>query len=180
MNLKQYEVPVEQLRWVCDPNMFKFECTRDLAPLREFIGQDRAIRAVEFGLNMDNSGYNIYVAGMTGTGKTSIVKTYIERLIKEREARGEEFALEDWCYLYNFKEPDTPQIASLPRGKGKAFKDEVADLLNKTRQELKRAFSSEEYKNQKPADGGRGAGRTTEGYSRKPRAKPANRDLLCR
>jgi predicted ATP-dependent protease len=149
MELKKYEVPVEKLHWVCDPKLFGFECTKDLAPLREFIGQERATRAVEFGLNMANSGYNIYVAGLTGTGKTSMVKAYIERVIKEREARGEEFTLEDWCYLYNFKEPDSPRIASLPKGKGKVFRDKVADLLNKIRQELGQAFSSEEYKSQK-------------------------------
>ena len=133
MQTKKYEVSVDKLRWECDPNLFKFECTKDLAPLREFIGQDRAIRAVEFGLNMANDGYNIYVAGLTGTGKTSMVKTYIEEADKEREARGETFALEDWCYLYNFKEPDRPQIVSLPQGKGKVFRDEIADLLTKIR-----------------------------------------------
>jgi predicted ATP-dependent protease len=149
MEPKKYEVPADKLRWECDPKLFDFECTKDLAPLREFIGQERATRAVEFGLNMANSGYNIYVAGLTGTGKTSMVKAYIERVIKGREARGEKFALEDWCYLYNFKEPDSPQIASLPRGKGKAFRDEVTDLLNKIRQELGQAFSSDEYKSQR-------------------------------
>jgi len=98
---------------------------------------------------MANSGYNIYVAGLTGTGKTSMVKSYIERVIKEREGRGETFALEDWCYLHNFKEPDSPKIVNLPQGKGKAFRDEIADLLSKIRQELGQAFSSDEYKNQR-------------------------------
>jgi predicted ATP-dependent protease len=149
MTLKRYEVPVDKLRWECDPKMFDFECTKDLAPLREFIGQERATRAVEFGINMANTGYNIYVAGLTGTGKTSIVKAYIERVIKEREAQGETSDLDDWCYLYNFKEPDNPRIASLPQGKGKALRDEIADLLSKIRQELGQAFSSDEYKNQR-------------------------------
>ncbi|MFH0769317.1 MAG: AAA family ATPase [Chloroflexota bacterium] len=149
MDIKKYEVPVDKLHWECDPKLFDFECTKDLAPLREFIGQERATRAVEFGLNMVNAGYNIYVAGLTGTGKTSMVKSYIERVIKERGQRGETFVLDDWCYLYNFKEPDSPQIASLPQGKGKAFRDEIADLLNKIRQALGQAFSSEEYKNQR-------------------------------
>ena len=74
MDLAKFEVPVDQLKIECDPNMFKFKCTKDLAPLREFIGQDRAIRGIEFGLSMKNKGYNIYVAGLSGTGKTSIVK----------------------------------------------------------------------------------------------------------
>ena len=110
MEINKYEVPLEKLRWQCDPSLFEFECTKDLAPLREFIGQERAVRAVEFGLNMANDGYNIYVSGLAGTGKTSMVKTYIERLIAEKQSQGEEFTLHDWCYLYNFKEPDYPQI----------------------------------------------------------------------
>ncbi|HEY78614.1 MAG TPA: AAA family ATPase [Dehalococcoidia bacterium] len=149
MELTEYEVPVKKLRWECDPKMFEFECTKDLAPLREFIGQERATRAVEFGLNMANAGYNIYVAGLTGTGKTSMVKAYIERVIKEKEDHGETSTPEDWCYLYNFKEPDNPQISNLPPGKGKVFRDEITDLLNKIRQGLGQAFSSEEYKNQR-------------------------------
>src|SRR3990170_94557 len=82
--LAKYEVPVKKLRWECDPRIFDFECTKDLAPLREFVGQERAVRAVEFGLNMNGIGYNIYVAGLTGMGKSSMVKTYIEKVVKAR------------------------------------------------------------------------------------------------
>lgn len=149
MDVSRYEVPVEKLRWKCDPGLFDFECTKDLAPLREFVGQERATRAIEFGLNMANSGYNIYVAGITGTGKTSIVKAYIERVIKERGEKGIPFNLEDWCYVYNFKEADSPVIVNLPPGKGRIFRDETDALLNKIRQGLGQAFSSEEYKAEK-------------------------------
>lgn len=149
MQPEKYEVAVGKLRWQCDPKLFQFECTKDLSPLREFIGQERAIRAVEFGLNMSSAGYNIYVAGLTGTGKTSVVKTYIERLIKERESRGETFQPDDWCYLYNFQEPDHPQIVSLPQGKGKRFQNQLTELLARVKDELGKAFSSEEYQTQK-------------------------------
>lgn len=149
MEIKKYEVPVEKLRWECDRKLFDFECTRDLAPLRDFIGQERATKAVEFGLNMINAGYNIYVAGLTGTGKTSMVKTYIEKLINKREACGETLVLEDWCYLYNFKEPDGPQIISLPQGRGKTLSSEIDKLSESVKSDLEQAFSSDEYKKQK-------------------------------
>jgi hypothetical protein len=68
MEIKKYEVPVDKLRWECDPKMFDFECTRDLAPLREFIGQERATRAVEFGISMANTGYNIDCSEVDSTG----------------------------------------------------------------------------------------------------------------
>ncbi|MEN6374544.1 MAG: ATP-binding protein [Smithella sp.] len=151
MELKKYEVPVEKLRWECDPKLFEFECTKDLAPLREFVGQDRAIRAVEFGLNMAKTGYNIYVAGLTGTGKTSMVKTYIERLIHTKEASGEILPVDDWCYVYNFQKPDNPQIVSLSQGKGKELRDDVDNLFDNVKKGLEQAFSSDEYKKQKQA-----------------------------
>ena len=144
MDIKKYEVPVSKLRWECDPNIFEFNHTKNLAPLREFVGQDRAIRAIEFGLSMDREGYNIYVAGLTGTGKTSVVKTYIQRLV-ERKKVEEKRQLEDWCYLYNFTDSDRPQIISLPQGKGKPFRNQISNLLQKLKEGLTRAFSSEEY-----------------------------------
>ena len=127
--IQKFEVPVEKLTWHCDSSQFDFTCTADLAPLREFIGQERARKAMEFGLNMVNDGYNIYMSGISGTGKTSMVKTQIEKLIKEREARGEKFVLDDWCYVYNFKEPDRPQIIRFAQGQGKVFRDRIAELL---------------------------------------------------
>ncbi|MBM4447663.1 MAG: hypothetical protein FJ015_00310 [Chloroflexi bacterium] len=144
MDIKKYEVPTDKLRWECDPDIFEFNHTKNLAPLREFVGQDRAIRAIEFGLSMDREGYNIYVAGLTGTGKTTVVKTYIQRLV-ERKKVEEKRQLEDWCYLYNFADPDRPQIVSLLQGKGKPFRDQIGSLLQKLREELAKAFSSEEY-----------------------------------
>src|SRR4030042_3319641 len=121
MEISKYEVSADKLRWQCDPSVFDFECTKDLAPLREFIGQDRAIRAIAFGLSMNLDGYNIYVAGLSGTGKTSMVKTYIERLIKEKQVRGEVHRPDDWCYIHNFADADRPQMLKLPPEKGKTL-----------------------------------------------------------
>jgi len=149
MDITKYEVTPDKLRWRCDPSQFDFECTKELAPLHEFIGQDRAIRAIEFGLSMNRDGYNIYLAGLTGTGKTSVAKTYIERLIKGKEARGEVYRVDDWCYIYNFSQPDRPQVVALPRGKGKILRDDVSGLLEKLKKELVKAFSSEDYKAQR-------------------------------
>jgi len=145
MDIKKYEVLADKLRWSCDPGLLKFACTEDLAPLEEFIGQDRAINAVKFGLEMNRAGYNIYVAGLTGTGKTSVVKAHIQRLIKEREEREGPYNPDDWCYVYNFADPDRPPIVKLPRGKGRVFANQVATLLHRLQEELGKVFSSEEY-----------------------------------
>ena len=129
MDIKSYEVPAEKLSWQCDLSGFDFDCTKELAPLGEFIGQNRAIRAIEFGLSMELDGYNIYVAGLTGTGKTSAVMSHIKKLVEKKQL--EDHKLCDWCYLYNFADPDRPRLISFPKGKGKAFRDQVSNLLQK-------------------------------------------------
>ncbi len=146
MAIKEYEVSADKLRWQCDPVMFDFDCTKDLAPLREFVGQDRAIRAIEFGLSMAQDGYNIYVAGLTGTGKTSAVKSQIDKLLEEKQASQVVKAPEDWCYIHNFTAPERPHILNLPKGIGKVFKEQMNNLLQKIKEELAKTFSSDEYK----------------------------------
>lgn len=144
VDITDYEIPPEKLRWRCDPALFEFDTTKDLAPLREFVGQDRAIRAIEFGLGMDREGYNIYLAGLTGTGKTSVMKAYFQKLVQQK-ALAEQPQVQDWCYLYCFADPDRPQVVSLPKGQGKPFRDQISNLQKSVREELVKAFSNEEY-----------------------------------
>jgi hypothetical protein len=94
---------------------------------------------------MDRPGYNIYVAGLTGTGKTSAVKTYIQKVIQEKQAELGIYRPDDWCYLYNLSDPDQPQIVNPPQGKGRQLRDQINSLLERLKRELSRAFSSEDY-----------------------------------
>lgn len=151
VNISRYEVAADSLAWRCDPAQFEFDCTEELAPLHEFIGQDRAIRAIEFGLSMDRDGYNIYLAGLTGTGKTSVARTYIAKLIEQRRERDETYQVSDWCYIYSLSQPDRPRMVKLPKGGGKVFRDDITTLLQHLRRDLAKAFSSEEYKAQRKA-----------------------------
>ncbi len=146
MKITKHEVPAEQLRWHCDPSVFDFECTKELAPLREFIGQERAIRAIQFGLSMEHDGYNLFVSGLTGTGKTSMVKAYIERLVV-RQRLGDGFHPEDWAYVHNFADPDRPYAVSMPQGTCKVFRDKIATLRDRLKEDLTSAFAGEDYKN---------------------------------
>ena len=166
MDVSRYEVPADKLRWQCDPSLFDFDCTEDLAPLHEFIGQDRAIRAIEFGLSMARDGYNIYLAGLTGTGKTSVAKTYIAKLIDEREKKGESYHVSDWCYIYNFSRMDHPRVVELQKGKGREFRDDIAGLLQHLKRDLTKAFSSEDYKAKRKAIVEEGQARQQEEFSR--------------
>ncbi|MDY6932797.1 MAG: AAA family ATPase [Spirochaetota bacterium] len=145
MVMERHRVSADRLRWQCDPDQLHFTCTEELPSLEEFIGQSRAIEAIRFGLEMNRSGYNIYVAGLTGTGKTTAVQEHIKRLINERQDSEESYHPDDWCYVYNFDDPDQPQILKLPQGMGKTFSNQMSTLLLRLKEELGKAFSSEEY-----------------------------------
>lgn len=144
--MKPMELPAELLRWTCDSSLLTFDTTESLGPLGEFIGQDRAIQAIEFGLGIGDSGYNIFVSGMTGTGRTTIIKAFLERAVKKTASP----ELQDWCYVYNFASPDRPRALGFPASQGKQFRDEVSDLIARLKVEIPRAFESALYEaNQK-------------------------------
>ena len=149
MNPEKFRVAPERLTVRHDPAGFQFECTDELVPLTEFIGQDRGLRALRFGLGVDKSGYNIFVTGLTGTGKATAILEYIKRAVEERRKSGEIELPTDWCYVHNFADPDRPTVISLPPGQGKQLKQQLDDLLFTVRMNLSRAFSSEEYERQR-------------------------------
>ncbi|MBS1112422.1 MAG: hypothetical protein H6Q92_184, partial [Nitrospirae bacterium] len=121
----------------------------DIAPLKEFIGQDRAIDAIKFGLAVERSGYNLFLTGLTGTGKAATIKASLSKFIEERKARGKTYEIHDWCYVYNFAAPDQPRILKLPQGVGKSFGNQMEDLLRALKEEIPKTFGSEEYTKKK-------------------------------
>lgn len=149
VDIKKYIVPLKQLRWICPEDILKFECTTDIEPLREFIGQDRAIDSINFGLAVERSGYNLFLTGLTGTGKAVTIKERLKEFIKEREAQGIKYQPSDWCYVYNFSEPDQPRILKLPQGSGKTFSNDIEVLLKKLKEEIPKTLGSEEYNKRK-------------------------------
>ncbi len=149
LDLNEYVVPFEKLRWVCSQDLFPFECTTEIEPLKEFIGQERALGSINFGLEVERTGYNLFLTGLTGTGKASTIKSRLERFIEERNARGIKYQTYDWCYVYNFPYSDQPRIMKLPQGFGRSFSNDMEELLKKIKEEIPKTFSSEEYNKQK-------------------------------
>ena len=135
----------EQLVKKCDPLLFEFETTEEIKPLEDIIGQERAVKAMNFGLNIKRHGYNIFMTGITGTGKTSYARSIA------REVAGREPVPDDWCYLYNFKNPGEPMALNLPAGKGSVFARDIDNLLEELKEEIPKVFKSEEYERQKGA-----------------------------
>ncbi|MCH7905981.1 MAG: AAA family ATPase [Chloroflexi bacterium] len=144
--LKKYEVQPEKLRWICDLERLEFECTDELTPPSEFIGQDRAVTAVQFGLGVDRPGYNVFVTGLTGTGRTSAVEALLERVVEERSSSGDQPEIHDICFVHNFAQPDRPQALALPKGGGREVCSLISGLRETLRREINNAFTSDEYR----------------------------------
>ena len=149
VDLKKYAVPVEKLHWRCPEELFQFECTTDIEPLKEFIGQDRALDSINFGLAVERPGYNLFLTGLTGTGKAATIKSRIEKFIAGKKAQGIKYQLYDWCYVHNFSDPDRTKVLKLLQGIGKSFRDHMEGLLKTLKEDIPKAFSSEEYTKRK-------------------------------
>jgi lon-related putative ATP-dependent protease len=133
------ELTVEKLRRECDPNLMRCETTEDLVPLEEIIGQERAVRALKFGLGIKERGFNIYVAGLPGTGRKTAVKNFLEQLARTQPVPS------DWCYVNNFSNQYAPKAIKLPPGKGKEFQKDMKNFVDSAKRALPRAFESEDY-----------------------------------
>ena len=143
MNIKDLELPVAELRHATDPAEFPFQTTAELALKEEVIGQARAVSAIEFGLSIHNHGYNIFVSGIPGTGRNTIVKSIVKRISLDRPVP------DDWCYINNFKDPDRPRAVKLPPGKGREFRRDIEKFIEYMQGEIPKVFESKEYEEQK-------------------------------
>jgi lon-related putative ATP-dependent protease len=143
VDIKDFVVPVSELRHSCDPAEFSFSTTADLKAKEEVIGQARAVSAIEFGLSIKNHGYNIFVSGIPGTGRNSIVRSIVKRIAKDRPVP------DDWCYINNFKDADRPLAVKLAPGKGREFQFDMEKFIDLMMSEIPKVFESKEYEEQK-------------------------------
>ena len=133
------ELTSEQVRKVCSPALIRCSTTDELSPTDEIIGQERALRALRFGLEIDEPGFNIYAAGTPGTGKTTTVKAFLEELAAQKPAPS------DWCYVYDFGSPSEPKALELPRGMAKEFRKDMASLIDTAKKVIPEVFDSDDY-----------------------------------
>ncbi|MBQ9936180.1 MAG: AAA family ATPase [Lachnospiraceae bacterium] len=137
------ELDYTQLKKICSPSDFDFQTTAELTPWDGIIGQERAVKAFDFGLAVKMKGYNIYMSGSSGTGKTSYARANIEKLATKEPVP------DDWCYVHNFDKPKEPIALRFKAGIGKQFKDDMEELMSLVEKELSKVFQSEEYDNKK-------------------------------
>lgn len=140
---KNNELSYKDLKVTCDPNVFKFDTTAELEPIDTGIGQDRGIKALEFGLNVDINGYNLYLEGPAGVGKTMYTKHYLDKISKKQKTPC------DWCYIYNFENPNEPIALPLHAGQGKEFKEQMDAFIKDIKNDLKNTFNNEDFEKEK-------------------------------
>lgn len=129
----------------CDISTFKFASTAELEDLTGFVGQDRALKAIEFGAGIQREGFNLFLLGPAGTGKFSAVRAFLQK------KAAAEPTPEDWCYVNNFAKPEAPQALRLPPGRGIVLRQDMLHLLENLRSAIPSAFQSESYAARKHA-----------------------------
>ena len=137
------ELSYKDLKMTCNENMFHFETTKELEPINDGIGQERGIKALEFGIDINVKGYNIYLEGPSGVGKTMYTKNYLESIAPKKKVPN------DWCYIYNFQNPNEPIAVSLPAGQGKEFKESMDGFIKEVKKDIKKTFNADDFEKEK-------------------------------
>ncbi|MCL2353167.1 MAG: AAA family ATPase [Defluviitaleaceae bacterium] len=132
-----------QLKKSCNPEGLGFKTTAELCPKKAIIGQKRAVDAFDFAFATRREGYNIYVSGMAGCGKTSFA-THFAKIAAEKEDTPKDLA-----YVYNFKDPKSPKLLTFNPGYALSFKEDLAELLEVLNVEIPKLFETKEYEEQK-------------------------------
>ncbi len=141
--MRKNELTYKDLKNLCNPNIFDFETTDELTSDGVVYGQERGINALQFGLNINAKGYNLYIEGPSGVGKTMYTKKYVTEIASKQKTP------DDWCYLYNFDNPNEPIAISLPAGEGKTFATTMDAFVEDIKKYLKRTFNNEDFEKEK-------------------------------
>ena len=137
------ELNYKDFKMTCNPNNFNFDTTAELESIQDGIGQDRGIKALEFGLQVDVKGYNLYLEGPSGVGKTLYTKNYLNKLAAKKKVPS------DWCYIYNFENPNEPIAVELPAGQGKEFQEAMEGFIKEIRKDIRKTFNNDDFEKEK-------------------------------
>ncbi len=138
-------IPSNELRLICDTEQFDFETTKDLSNKSVSVGQKRLSSSLEFGIDIDNNGFNIFALGPNETNKLDHIRQFIKNKAKKQNTPN------DICYTYNFDDRYKPELLQLPAGRGSDLKEQMDQLIEELIPALNSSFESEEYQNRKQA-----------------------------
>ena len=141
---KRNELTPKDLKDICNPNLFKFETTKELVDTSDLIyGQERGIKALEFGTDIDIKGYNLYLEGPAGVGKTMYTKKFLDKKAEKGKIPN------DWVYIYNFENPNEPIAVSFPAGQGKVFAQTMENFVKDVRRDINKTFNNDDFEKEK-------------------------------
>ena len=141
---KVNELMPKDLKDVCNPSLFKFETTKELVDTSDLVyGQERGIKALEFGTDIDIKGYNLYLEGPSGVGKTMYTKKFLDKKAEKGKVPN------DWVYIYNFENPNEPVAVSFPAGQGKIFASTMENFIKDVRRDIKKTFNNDDFEKEK-------------------------------
>lgn len=138
-----YELSPDELRWKCDPSIFDFDSTVDLEPIEGILGQERALKALKLGVDLRSPGYNIFIAGLSGTGKASTVQKILKEISNNCPP------LKDYAYVNNFTDPDRPILLTFSSGRAKEFKAELEKTIELLKKRIPQVLDNETFSNRK-------------------------------
>lgn len=133
------ELEASELYLPCDPNSLGFKTTAELPDLQDVIGQPRAFRSLQLASEVSGPGYNIFILGLPGSGRSTLSREYLERVAAQEPVP------DDWCYVNNFEDPLKPSCIRLPASQGSDFRKKVKELIKYCASEIPRRFESQEY-----------------------------------
>ena len=142
--MDKYKIPISNLDYNFNGEELDFETTEELSAIdEEIIGQNRAADSLDFGMRVNKSGYNIFMAGESGTGKS----TYAENMAEEKSSEMEQ--PRDVLYIFNFSDPEKPRVMRVPAGMGNDLKNDMEKIIEELQEEIPRAFEGEEYEKER-------------------------------
>ena len=133
------ELPVEKLRWTCDPKAIGAKSTEELKPLDVMVGQPRAYQALLFGFEVKELGFNVFAAGPPATGKTTNTINFVREIAKKKPTPP------DWCYIHNFEDEYHPNTLHCPPGIGRQLKQDMLELIESARIAIPQIFGGTDY-----------------------------------
>ncbi|MCL4550515.1 MAG: AAA family ATPase [Bacteroidetes bacterium] len=136
---KAVELNPEELRWTCNPDVFEFESTTNLKPIEGIVGQERALKALRLGVDLKSQGYNIFVTGLSGTGKFTAIQQMLESITPDCSH------LSDYAYVNNFKDEDRPTLLQFPAGEAAKFKKDLSRAIKFLQEKIPQVLSTDPF-----------------------------------
>lgn len=137
---KQKRLSFEELKWTCNTDCFKFDTTDTVTPIDGIVGQHRAIKALKIGIDIDGAGYNIFITGLSGTGKQTTIRKLLHEFLPKKKLK-----LNDYAYVNNFRDQDHPTILLFPAGQGRAFKSELGSVIKFLKENIPQILEKEPF-----------------------------------